>query len=108
MTTAEVLDIEQTLQRMCGEYLEMPGLRLTCRQAQRLWALDEATCIELLNILLEAGFLRQTRDGSYARTFDGPAHLPQLRMAKADLAGGRRVTRGTEPSRRAAQAAPRR
>ena len=105
MSTVDALDVEQTLERMCGEYLEMPGLRLTCRQAQRLWGLDEATCVELLNILLETGFLRRTRDGTYARTTDGPARPPQLRtMAER----GRRVTRDTEPPRRVPAAGPRR
>ena len=85
MTAVEIVDIEQTLERMCGEYLEMPGLRLTCRQAQRLWGLDEATCLELLNVLLDAGFLRQTRDGTYARTTEGPERVPYLRMAKAGI-----------------------
>ena len=33
---------EQVLSRVCGEYLEMAGLRLTQKQAQRLWGLDEA------------------------------------------------------------------
>ena len=28
---------EQMLNRICSEYIEMPGLRLTCKQAQRLW-----------------------------------------------------------------------
>ena len=29
------------LRRIQGEFREMPGLRLTCRQAQRLWNLDQ-------------------------------------------------------------------
>ena len=28
---------DSILRRICGEYLEMPGLRLTQPQAQRLW-----------------------------------------------------------------------
>src|SRR5688572_20900769 len=35
---------DQMLHRIFSEYLEMPGLRLTRRQAQRLWGLDEETC----------------------------------------------------------------
>jgi hypothetical protein len=30
--------IEDALRRVKGEYLDMPGLRLTLAQAQRLWA----------------------------------------------------------------------
>ena len=40
MTTAQ----EDILRRIRGEYLEMPGLRLTSVQAQRLWGLDARTC----------------------------------------------------------------
>lgn len=55
------------LPRIVGEYLEMPGLRLTPRQAQRLWALDEPTSRELLRVLVERKFLTRLRDGSYVR-----------------------------------------
>ena len=48
---------DRMLQRACGEFLEMPGLRLTCLQAQRLWGLDEPTCRELLEYLVDAKFL---------------------------------------------------
>jgi hypothetical protein len=33
------------LRRVQGEYIEMPGLRLTIAQAQRLWGLDRAVCV---------------------------------------------------------------
>jgi hypothetical protein len=52
-----------------GEYLEMPGLRLTKQQAQRLWALDPETCATLLLTLEEANFLRRTRVGDYVLAF---------------------------------------
>lgn len=48
-----------------GEFLEMPGLRLTRHQAQRLWSLDAGTCEELLRTLEEMQFLRRTRGGDY-------------------------------------------
>ena len=41
--------IEDVLQRIQGEFSEMPGLRLTPPQAQRLWGLDRATCEELVH-----------------------------------------------------------
>lgn len=106
MSTAEFVDVDQILERMCGEYLEMPGLRLTCRQAQRLWGLDESTCVELLQALLDVGFLRQTRDGTFARSADGPAAPLHLRMARAGLEPA--VTRDTAPLPRAARAAQQR
>jgi hypothetical protein len=53
--------------RIRGEFLEMPGLRLTQPQAQRLWGLDAATCSALIASLLDAGFLFRTRDGAFMR-----------------------------------------
>lgn len=61
------------LQRVHGEFLEMPGLRLTCRQAQRLLGLDEATCRRLLELLVDAKFLRRSGNGVYMRQTDGRA-----------------------------------
>jgi hypothetical protein len=55
------------LQRVRGEYLEMPGLRLTCVQARRLWALQDPTCQALLDALVGTGFLSLTADGAYVR-----------------------------------------
>jgi hypothetical protein len=56
------------LQRVQGEYREMPGLRLTIAQAQRLWGLDRAVCDALLGTLVETKFLLRTRDGAFVRT----------------------------------------
>ena len=50
-----------------SEYLEMPGLHLTSRQAQRLWNLDPVTCEALLAALVDTRFLRRTPAGVYAR-----------------------------------------
>ena len=49
------------------EYVEMPDLRLTLRQARRLWNLEPALCEELLGVLVRTEFLAQTRDGSFLR-----------------------------------------
>lgn len=58
---------EEVLRRVQGEFLEMPGLRLTGPQARRLWALDTASCDALLGALVDAKFLFKTRDGSFMR-----------------------------------------
>ena len=76
---------DQVLRRICGEYLEMPGLRLTRAQAQRLWGLDEQTCLQLLELLIDQGFLHRRTDGTYPRLTDGAVPAPTMRMAKADL-----------------------
>jgi hypothetical protein len=48
-----------------GEYLEMPGLRLTPEQARRLWRLDETSCDAVLSELVDSHFLARTRDGAF-------------------------------------------
>lgn len=60
--------IDQMLQRIQGEFVEMPGLRLTAAQAQRLWGLEREICMGLLGALVDAKFLSQTRDGAFVRT----------------------------------------
>jgi hypothetical protein len=58
----------EVLRRVQGEFIEMPGLRLTIAQAQRLWGLDRAACDALLSALVEAKFLFRTRDGAFVRS----------------------------------------
>jgi hypothetical protein len=41
------------LQRIEGEYREMPELILTASQAERLWGLDRSTCAFALTTLVE-------------------------------------------------------
>ena len=73
------------VRRIYSEYLEMPGLRLTSAQAQRLWGLEADACANVLHVLVEGGFLRRTDAGQYVRLTDGAAVMPTLRMAKAEL-----------------------
>ena len=75
---------EDVLRRICGEYAEMPGLSVTQQQAQRLWALDAATCRAAIEFLINAGFLCKKNADQYARLTDGPATFPSFRMAKAE------------------------
>ena len=55
------------LERVRGEYQEMPGLSLTEAQAQRLWGLDATVCRALLDALSQVGFLHRTDAGAYVR-----------------------------------------
>ena len=64
--------IEDVLQRVQGEFAEMPGLCLTAAQAQRLWGLDQNLCDQLLEALVDAQFLSKRRDGSFIRVDGGP------------------------------------
>lgn len=58
---------DDVIRRVQGEFLEMPGLRLTEAQARRLWGLDAASCGALLGELVDAKFLFRTRDGAFMR-----------------------------------------
>ena len=55
------------LRRIQSEYREMPGLKLTEAQAQRLWGIDGRTCRLVLTTLLEQRFLTRTPGGTYVR-----------------------------------------
>jgi hypothetical protein len=70
--------------RIQGEYLEMPGLRLTLEQAQRLCGVERMLCRTVLDALVEAKFLFRTPDGQYARLTTGRHPHP----AKADIRTG--------------------
>ena len=58
-------DASATLWRIRGEYMEMPGLKLTVPQAARLWHLDQPSIEQLLNVLVDDGVLRRTAAGAY-------------------------------------------
>lgn len=76
---------DQMLQRIRGEFLEMPGLQLTRPQARRLWGLEEDECGQFLEFLVETGFLCRRGRDSYARLTDGRVELPRPRMATARI-----------------------
>jgi hypothetical protein len=75
--------LETLLRRVQGEFLEMPGLRLTTAQAQRLLGLTRSECESLMHTLLDSHFLRRTSDGSFV-LFDanspGTSERPQQRL----------------------------
>jgi hypothetical protein len=88
--------LEIRVRRIYNEYLEMPGLRLTCNQAQRLWGLEAAACEEALGWLISAGFLRRTAAGLYARRTDVPFHDPRGQPVAA-VHDAARMMLGIEP-----------
>lgn len=52
--------------RVKVEYQEMPGMRLTVSQAQRLFGINESVCRQVLEVLSNMGHLR-VADGQYMR-----------------------------------------
>ena len=55
----------QLLRRVESEYREMPGLRLTLPQAQRLFALRQDVCARVLTTLADQAILRRDANGAY-------------------------------------------
>jgi hypothetical protein len=55
------------VRRVRGEYLDMPGMRLTLVQAQRLFGLRPDICERILMELVREGFLRKTIGQVFAR-----------------------------------------
>jgi hypothetical protein len=51
--------------RLRGEFKEMPGLRLTVRQAARLFSVGHDVAHTVLNELKRAAFLECTDDGVF-------------------------------------------
>jgi hypothetical protein len=59
---------QDVVQRVRGEFLEMPGLRLTVEQARRLWRMTALECDHVLGALVAERFLARTRDGAFVRS----------------------------------------
>ena len=74
---------DNIIDRIRAEYLEMPGLRLTQEQAQRLCGLERPACQAVLDALVSAKFLSVNARGVYARVTDGA--MPRPRPATANL-----------------------
>jgi hypothetical protein len=55
------------LERVLGEYREMPGLALTIEQARRLWGCDVITCRRIAELLVDRHVLRWSREGRLVR-----------------------------------------
>ena len=51
--------------------MEMPGLRLTLPQAQRLWGLGPSECTAVLARLVDKKFLTRSRNGAFLRAAPG-------------------------------------
>jgi Transcriptional regulators len=64
--------------RIRGEFIEMPGLKLSFQQACRLWNLSAGPCREALDALRAEGFLYQTPSGAFI------AFPSATRMIKAE------------------------
>jgi hypothetical protein len=49
-------NVSDVLNRLRGEFMEMPGLRLTAEQVQRLCGIERTMCQRILDSLVDAKF----------------------------------------------------
>jgi hypothetical protein len=61
------MPIHALVDRIRGEFIEMPGLQLTVAEAARLWGLDMKACQHVVEALVAASFLRWTAAGKIIR-----------------------------------------
>jgi hypothetical protein len=85
--------MRRTIERLRAEFLEMPGLRLSVAQTQRLCGVDQTLCQDVLDALVDVKFLRVNPDGTYARLSDGE---PVRRYAGTTAARVRRQRDASE------------
>lgn len=78
------LPYQQAFDRIRAEFVEMPGMRLTPEQVQRLSGVDRAVCKAVLDDLVRAGFLCIGPGGSYARSTDTSTSRPMGDMGYWD------------------------
>ena len=62
---------KRAVERLRSEFLEMPGLRLTASQIQRLCGIDAEICSTALEVLVREHFLSTKPDGMYVRLTEG-------------------------------------
>jgi hypothetical protein len=78
------MDFQILVERVRGEFIEMPGLRLTPAQAERLWNVDASTCQQVIELLVTAAFLRWSSGGTVMRAERHGA--PLVRTTPASVA----------------------
>jgi len=84
LTVNTFLD-QRVLERLRAEYLEMPGLKLTIDQIQRLCGIEPRMCKPVLDTLVKTSFLRLNSDGTHVRSTEGSTSLPSPAKAAIEL-----------------------
>jgi hypothetical protein len=62
------------LTRIRAEYQEMPGMTLKLAQVARLCGVEPSMCRQVLDVLVDTGFLAMRPNGEYARVSELCAH----------------------------------
>ena len=72
--------VQQVIDRLRAEFVEMPGLRLSAEQVERLCGVEHTVCQLILDSLVDSKFLCRKPDGMYTRLTEGST--PQTRSSK--------------------------
>ena len=70
LSARQIMDLDTLVSRVDADFREFPGMRLTARQARRLWAIDDHT----LDVLVRSGVLRRHANGTISRAHHVPPH----------------------------------
>jgi hypothetical protein len=65
-------NLDLVIGRVKSEFNEMPGLRLSVRQAMRLWGLERVECERVIDALVNESFLKLNASGDVLRVGSGP------------------------------------
>lgn len=68
LLSSDAMSFAAVVDRVRGEFVEMPGLELTLPQAVRLWTLGTDDCRYVIDALVDAGFLKWTPRRTVIRT----------------------------------------
>lgn len=68
LLAARAMSFAAIVDRVRGDFMEMPGLELTLPQAVRLWSLGMDDCRFVIDALVDAGFLTWTARRTIVRT----------------------------------------
>jgi hypothetical protein len=83
------------ISRIRAEFHEMPGMRLTVPQVQRLCGIERTLCQTVLDSLVEEKFLSVKPDGSYGRLTEGDP--TRARQVRDGLSIGTRIAAASGP-----------
>ena len=78
--------VQQVIERLRAEFVEMPGLRLSAGQVERLCGVEHTVCQLILDSLVDAKFLCRKPDGTYTRLTDGASsHSRPVTALRTDV-----------------------
>jgi DNA-binding GntR family transcriptional regulator len=89
------LPYQEAFERIRAEFQEMPGMRLTAEQLERLSGVDRAVCQCVLDDLVRAKFLDRLPNGSYGRLSDTSKSESRVLHDEWQLAAGTRTRRAS-------------